>query len=52
MNKKELENMARECLTITAWCVRRLPVSEWPDWVILLLDLLAAQDDEDRKSVV
>lgn len=45
MKRKELENMARETLTIAAWAIHRLPVVTWPDWPVLLVDLIAAQND-------
>jgi len=45
MKRKELEIWARECLTIAAWCVHRLPINEWVDWPVLLVNLLACQSD-------
>ena len=45
MKRKELEGMARECLTIAAWCIHRLPIDTWVDWPILLIDLVGAQGD-------
>ena len=37
--------MAREALVVAAWAIHRLPISEWPDWIVLLTDLVGAQDD-------
>jgi len=45
VNRKELENMAREALVVAAWAIHRLPINTWPDWVVLLTDLIGAQDN-------
>lgn len=37
--------MAREALVVAAWCIHRLPVNTWPDWPVLLVDLIGAQSD-------
>lgn len=46
MKRKELESMAEQAAVVLAWCVRRLPVDTWPDWPVLLLDLISAQDEK------
>jgi len=45
MKRKDIEALAREAAVILAWCVHRLPVSEWVNWGVLFFDLLAAQSD-------
>jgi len=45
MKRKELEIMVRECLVVASWGIHRLPVDTWPDWIILLTDLIGTQSD-------
>lgn len=45
MKRKDLEKMAEQAAVVFAWCVKRLPVDTWVGWVVLLVDLIGAQDD-------
>ena len=45
MKRKEIEIMAEQAAVVFAWCVKRLPVDTWVGWVVLLVDLIGAQDD-------